>query len=242
MDDVTPEMIAALNACRLHRFAGDIIENTRIDDSLYTFLDDALEHSMLAMKSHEGLQGQDDLISGLIEEKKDIQQRLLTRKNDTASILVDTNVTTMAANDIDSISTDEILKKQKDVDRPKEKEEVISSVAETIEGYLRQEQMLISSDIAESQSQNSMLMEELLELTGVLNANMTHINETVNEQVPKLEILQHNIVANSMELNKQKESMSKKAEDMNTSWWTLIKLIVYLLVVFALCTIVIRIF
>jgi hypothetical protein len=102
--------------------------------------------------------------------------------------------------------------------------------------------MLISSDIAESQSQNSMLMEELLELTGVLNANMTHINETVNEQVPKLEILQHNIVANSMELNKQKESMSKKAEDMNTSWWTLIKLIVYLLVVFALCTIVIRIF
>lgn len=242
MDDVTPEMIAALNACRLHRFAGDIIENTRIDDSLYTFLDDALEHSMLAMKSHEGLQGQDDLISGLIEEKKDIQQRLLTRKNDTASILVDTNVTTMAANDIDSISTDEILKKQKDVHRPKEKEEVISSVAETIEGYLRQEQMLISSDIAESQSQNSMLMEELLELTGVLNANMTHINETVNEQVPKLEILQHNIVANSMELNKQKESMSKKAEDMNTSWWTLIKLIVYLLVVFALCTIVIRIF
>ena len=242
MDDVTPEMIAALNACRLHRFAGDIIENTRIDDSLYTFLDDALEHSMLAMKSHEGLQGQDDLISGLIEEKKDIQQRLLTRKNDTASISVDTNVTTMAANDIDSISTDEILKKQKDVHRPKEKEEVISSVAETIEGYLRQEQMLISSDIAESQSQNSMLMEELLELTGVLNANMTHINETVNEQVPKLEILQHNIVANSMELNKQKESMSKKAEDMNTSWWTLIKLIVYLLVVFALCTIVIRIF
>jgi hypothetical protein len=242
MDDVTPEMIAALNACRLHRFAGDIIDNTRIDDSLYTFLDDALEHSMLAMKSHEGLQGQDDLISGLIEEKKDIQQRLLTRKNDTASISVDTNVTTMAANDIDSISTYEILKKQKDVDRPKEKEEVISSVAEKIEGYLKQEQMLISSDIAESQSQNSMLMEELLELTGVLNANMTHINETVNEQVPKLEILQHNIVANSMELNKQKESMSKKAEDMNTSWWTLIKLIVYLLVVFALCTIVIRIF
>jgi len=242
MDDVTPEMIAALNACRLHRFAGDIIENTRIDDSLYTFLDDALEHSMLAMKSHEGLQGQDDLISGLIEEKKDIQQRLLTRKNDTASILVDTNVTTMAANDIDSISTDEILKKQKDVHRPKEKEEVISSVAEKIEGYLKQEQMLISSDIAESQSQNSMLMEELLELTGVLNANMTHINETVNEQVPKLEILQHNIVANSMELNKQKESMNKKAEDMNTSWWTFIKLIVYLLVVFALCTIVIRIF
>ena len=243
MDDVTPEMIAALNACRLHRFAGDIIENTRIDDSLYTFLDDALEHSMLAMKSHEGLQGQDDLISGLIEEKKDIQQRLLTRKNDTASISVDTNATAVATNPTeDVISTDKIVKKQKDVDRPKEKEEVVTSVAEKIEGYLKQEQMLISSDIAESQSQNSMLMEELLELTGVLNANMTHINETVNEQVPKLEILQHNIVANSMELNKQKESMNKKAEDMNTSWWTFIKLIVYLLVVFALCTIVIRIF
>ena len=43
-----------------------------------------------------------------------------------------------------------------------------------------------------------------------LNANMIHINKTVNEQAPKLEVLHYNIVGNSEELSKQKKSINKK--------------------------------
>ncbi len=244
MEDVTPAMITALNACRLHRFVGDIIDSTQVDDNLYQFLDNSLEHSLMAVKSNEGLRGHDELIKGLIEEKKDIQQKLMKRKNDVVNVLMDSATSTVDARS-DIVVNDilnENLEKQVFNSGRKDNDMVITSDAEKIEGYLQQEQMLLSSEIAESQSQNTMLMEELLELTSVLNANMTQINETVNEQVPKLEILQNSIVENSIELNKQKESMNKKAEDMNTSWWSLLKLIVYLLVLFFLCVAVIRIF
>ena len=247
MEDVTPAMITALNACRLHRFVGDIIESTQVDDTLYQFLDNSLEHSLMAVKSHEGLRGHDELIKGLIEEKKDVQQKLMKRKNDFVNVSMDVDSTTSAVDArsddvVNDIPNENNLEKQVRNSNRKDNDMVITSDAEKIEGYLQQEQMLLSSEIAESQSQNTTLMEELLELTGVLNANMTQINETVNEQVPKLEILQSSIVTNSIELNKQKESMNKKAEDMNTSWWSLLKLIVYLLVLFFLCLAVIRIF
>ena len=242
---MTPAMITALNACRLHRFVGEIIESTQVDDNLYQFLDDSLEHSLMAVKSQEGLRGQNELIDGLIDEKKDIQQKLMRRKNDCVNVSMDIDGSAVDARSDDvlnEIPYENNFDKQVANSSRKDNDVVITSDAEKIHGYLQQEQMLLSSEIAESQSQNMILMEELLELTSVLNANMTQINETVNEQVPKLEILQNSIVTNSIELNKQKESMNKKAEDMNTSWWSLLKLIGYLLALFFLCVVVIRIF
>ena len=114
--------------------------------------------------------------------------------------------------------------------------------AEKIQNLLIQQKTILSKELEDEKRSQDILALELADLTNVLKEATLNMHQSVYQQNIQLDQIQHHAVENVEELERQKKKMTEREKVMKSSIWGTFGSIIWVIVLFIVTYIVIRLF